>query len=122
HRVQDRFEATQFLGVAKDALGETLAVDRTVLAAYPRKCLFDPAHRGAARTQQTVHDSIRVKQRDTETPQHRGGGAFAHADRAGEAEDDHRVPMTPRVVITAARNSRVTWTGLPNHASKPGRP
>ena len=120
--MQDPFEAAEFFGVPEDALREPLPVDRAGLAAHPRECRLDGEHRGPAAAKQAMHDSIGVEQRHAEMPQHRRGGAFTHADRAGEAEDDHRVPMAPRVVRMAARNSRVTWTGLPNHASKPGLP
>ena len=55
---------------------------------------------------------------DAETTEHGGGGALAHADRAGEAEDDHR---PPKLSTTRRRSAGVTSGSTPNQAAKPGR-
>ena len=113
-------EPAQRRRVAEHAPAQPPAVDAAGLVAHPGKCRLDRADRGAARAEQPMHRGIGIEQRHAEPPQHRRGGALAHADRAGEAEDDHRGAAS--VVSTAARNSRVTRTGAPNHASNPGRP
>ena len=120
HRMQDAFEPAQRLGLAEHPLAEALAIDAAGLVLHLREGRLDLPHRRAARRQQPVHHRIGVEQPHPEPPQHVGGRALAHADRTGEAENDHRGPVN--VVRTEARNSRVTFTGLPNHASKPGRP
>ena len=63
---------------------------------------------------------IGIEERDPKPLQRHRRSALAHADRAREAQNDHRAGA--KLAIIAARSSPVTRTGTPNHASNPGRP
>ena len=120
HRMQDALKLPQGGGISEHKPAQPTTIDPARRIAYPRKRRLDPVNRRAARTDQAVNLRIGIKEGYPEAPQRRRGGALAHSDRAGEPEDDHRAATS--VLRTAARNSRVTRTGVPNQASNPGRP
>jgi len=63
---------------------------------------LDRGDRRAARTEQPVDRGIGVMHGNAEPAQHRCRRALAHADRAGEAEDDHR--KRPRLMPSGRRD------------------
>ncbi len=122
HQGMDQgFEAAQALGVAEHDGAQRRAIDRAVGAERPGKGLADGGGRSAARAVERMHAGIGVVDRHAARPEHRRGGALAHADRAGEAEDErpaHR--WLPRSATMRARKSGVTAGMRPNHREKPG--
>ena len=84
---------------------------------------FDRAHRAAARRQQPMHLGVGIVQRHTAAAAASGQRWASHADRAGQAEDDHRMPVN--VVGRPSRGCATPvapGTGVPNQASNPGLP
>src|SRR6185295_10791881 len=94
---------------------ELLAVDGAVERG-PGKRRFDKADRGPAMIHQVMDAGIGVVHRDAHLPQGRCGGGLPHADRAGQAEDDHGMSFS-----TKSLRAGVTWGSTPNQAAKPGR-
>ena len=72
-----------------------------------RLALIEPVH--AASASNTGMPALREM---------RGRGRFAHADRAGQSDDEHH--CAPSVAATCARSSGVTSGRTPNQRSKPG--
>lgn len=120
HRMENGFEPAPSLAVRKNPRTKPAPIDPAALVTDAGKCGVDGDDRSSPGSHQPVDFGIGIEQRHAQAAQRRRGIAFAHADRPGEAEDDHRTPAS--VVRTAARSSRVTRTGLPNQASKPGLP
>ena len=88
-------------------------------AAAERRAVDDPVRDGAretpprssgaaARRVERVHDRIGVVDRHAEAPEHRRGRRLAHADRAGEAEDEGHAPASRCRRRSAARSAGVT--------------
>lgn len=90
HRMHDRLKAAARPGVPEHRRAELRAVD-TVRPGRPRKRRLDRRERRAAGPLQPVHLRIGVEHGNARASQHRRDGRLAHADRTGEAEDDHRV-------------------------------
>ena len=119
-RMQDRFQPAQLRRVAENARPSAARSMPPASLRTPGKRRLDGRDRGAARRQQPMHRGVGVVQRHAEPPQHRRGGALAHADRAGQAEDDHR-PDPSEVVSTAARSAGVTCDRGAEPGLEPGR-
>ena len=102
HRVKNALEPLQCRGIGKDALAEERPIDPARFGANTGECRQHRLNGGAARREQSVNDAIGVEQRNSEPPQHRRSSAFAHADRAGQAEDDQRDGVS--VATIAARS------------------
>ena len=97
-RMQDGFEARGSVGIAEDALGERVTIDATSTPALDDaagKRRLDRGDGGAAGADQPVDFGVGVEHRGAATPQRPRGGGLAHADRAGEPEDNHG-GLTPR--------------------------
>jgi len=120
HRMEDPLEPAQRRRVAEHPPAQLPAIDAARLVADIGKRRFDRPNRGPTRSEQPVNLRVGVEYRHAEPAQRRRGVAFPHPDRAGKAENNHRDAAS--VASTATRNSRVTRTGVPNHASNPGRP
>ena len=103
--------------IAKDATAETRAIDTAGNSLHARKRRRHRCHRRAPGRQQAVDRGVAVMHGKPEPAQHRGRRALAHADRAGEAKNDHGAS----VASTAARSAGVTSGRMPNQAAKPGR-
>ena len=67
-----------------------------------------------------MDNMVCVKDGNSKPLERRSGGALSHTDRAGKTESDQRDGAN--VATIAALKSEVTCTGVPNQASKPGRP
>ena len=81
----------------------------------PGNAASTAAHRAAARRQQPMDRGVGIEQRHAEPPQHRRGGALAHADRAGQAENDHApVPRQGR------QHRGAQLAGHPHRGAEPG--
>jgi hypothetical protein len=106
HRVNDPFEPRESLGIRKDTLAEKRAIDPTFFRANAGKFGGDRLHRRPARRQQSMHHPIGIEEWDAEPSQRLCCSAFAHADRAGEAENDHRTGAN--VASIAVRSRSVT--------------
>ena len=119
HGMQDLLEPAQLLRTPEHLGAQHPAIDPTAWCFRRREGGGDRRDGPAARPEQPMNRRIGIEDRHTEPPQHRRGGAFAHPDRARQAEDDHRGAS---VVTTAARKSRVARTAVLNHASNPGLP
>jgi hypothetical protein len=120
HRVKDAFEPIERRRVGKNALAEKPSIDTPSLRFGPWESIGDGPDSGAARREKPVNHSIGIEERHPKAAEHRGGRALSHTDRARKAEDDQCDGT--RLATIAARNSGVTFTGVPNQASKPGRP
>ena len=83
----DRFEPRQRSRIRKHTGAEPLAVDRPVLA-DARKSGLDGGNGRAA--VERVNHGIGIEHRHALVTEHAGRRRFAHADRAGQADDDHR--------------------------------
>ena len=98
--------------------GEPGAVDGAVLTG-PRETRLDRAT--ARRTGiEPVHGRVGVEAPARRRSANiRGRGRLAHADRAGEAEDEHHARSTMSATIDGAQLG-VTAGRTPNQRSKPG--
>lgn len=90
--VHDRLELAQPGRVGEDDAPECLAVDGTILH-DARKSLVDRRHGGTAACQQAMNGGVGIMHRHTHAPQHGRTGRFSHADRPGQADDDHRTGL-----------------------------
>jgi hypothetical protein len=91
-RMDDRLEPAQRLLVAEHTGTQRLAVEHARLH-HAGKPPRSAAGRGRRRLQ-AVDGGIGVVHRHAHLPQHLCRGRLAHADRAGESDDDHRFPQT----------------------------
>lgn len=117
--MKNSLKPPQFRGISKNPSPEQHSIDPSGPRFNTRKRGRNGRNGGPGRRQQSVNRQIRIKERHSEAPQHRCRGALAHADRAGEAENNQG---GARVATIVARSSGVTRTGEPNQASNPGRP
>ena len=115
HRMHDGFELFQLLGRAGHLLREQRPVD-LALAHGRWKRGFDRRHRLALI--EPVHLGVGVAHRHAALAEVLGRGGLAHADRAGETDDQHH--DASRCATTWARSSGVTSGLTPNQRSKPG--
>lgn len=115
-RMQDGFEPPEGGSVAEHPCAEGAPVDRPV-DDHARERRRDWRHGPTAAAEQAVHHGIGIMDGDAEAAKLRGRGALAHADRTGEADDDHRYVSRS----TSARRSGVTSGSTPNQAAKAGR-
>ena len=84
-------QPAQILGLGQHPLGQRRPV-HPARTGRPRKGRFDLADQRPFRPLQFVDDRIGVEHRHAGVGEHPRDGRFAHADRAGEAEDHgHRV-------------------------------
>lgn len=107
-RVHDRFKQAQSGEVTKHPRAQGRPVYRPI-PHRSGKCLGDSGHGLAAPAHRRVNGSVGIMQRDAEAPKHGRRGALAHADRTGQADDDHRA-STPWV----RRNSSSCSSGSPS--------
>ncbi len=117
-RVDDALETGERLCIRKDDLPELRAIDPSCRRLDTRKRRRHRRYGGADWRQQPMNRAIGIEKWNPKPPQRRRGGALAHADRSGEAENYQPGARVERI---AARNPAVTCTGAPNHASNPGR-
>src|SRR3546814_1521416 len=87
-RMHQRFQPLQFYVVTEHPLAERLPVD-AARTGGAGKGGFDPGHKLAARTLQAMHFSVSVEDGHAQSPKHIRDRRLAHADRSGEADDDH---------------------------------
>src|SRR5690349_1049472 len=113
--MKDAFEPLQRRRIAEDARTQLAAIDAALPIGNAGKDRDHSRHRGAPRRQEAMDGGVAVVDGYAEPAKHRGGRALAHADRAGEAENDHSVASTAR------RSAGVTSGILPNQAAKAGR-
>ena len=101
--VHDGLEALELAGLGEQRRGELLAVD---LAGGGRagEGRLDGGHGGAL--VELVHLGIGIAHGDAERAQARRDRRLAHADRAGEADDQHQLPSMSATI--RARSSAVT--------------
>jgi hypothetical protein len=116
-RMQDPLQPAERRRIAEDLAAQRLAVD-PVRPGDTGKGRLDRRQRPAARPHQPVDRRVRIIDPAAEPTQHAGRRALAHADRSGEAEDDHRAIASS----TAARSAPSTAgaSGGSNQAWKPG--
>src|SRR6185312_9099435 len=98
--MHDRLEALEGERIAHHALAEAHAIDHTV-ARRARKGRLDGG-RDLARVE-LMHHRIRVVHRHAAFGKEACGRRFAHADRAGEPEDDHWRLFDWRISLSANR-------------------
>ncbi len=65
-----------------------------------REMRLDLGDQRAFRALQPVHDGVGVEHRHAFLGEHAGDGRLAHADRAGEAEDDHRTSKRAQLRVS----------------------
>src|SRR6516164_10666374 len=70
-------------------------IDPALGARNPGKRRDHQGHSRAAGPQQSMNHTVGVEERNSEPSQRRRGSALAHANRASEAEDDHRADTKP---------------------------
>jgi len=88
HRMQYRFEFLFCRRVGKNQLPHAVAVERAVGAQVIRTELrADRARTGLSWRGQTMRDFVGIYDGGAEFPEHRGDGALAAADTAGESDD-----------------------------------
>ena len=119
-RVEDRLEPSKGRPIGKHAATQPAAIDAARFGTDIGKGRGDGPGRGTVWFEEPMHHPIGIEQRQAKCTEHRGGGAFAHSDRTGQPKHDHC--CRTRVARTTARSSGLTRTGVPNQASKPGRP
>ena len=113
--MHDGFEALELVGLGQQRGGELLAVDLAGGRGAGESRL-DGGHGGAL--VELVHLGIGIADGDAERAQARRDRRLAHADGAGEADDQHQLPSMSATI--KARSSSVTCGRTPNHFSKPG--
>ena len=113
------FKPPQRHGITEHLLPEQHSINPANLCFDIRKRSGNGRNGGSGRRQQPMNRQICIKHRHSEAPQHSRGGALAHADRAGKADNNQGYA---RVAMIVARSSDVTRTRAPNQASNPGRP
>ena len=105
-RVADQLFATSFVAI-------DLAVDRRAgkrrLDRRDRLALVEP-----------MHHRVGIVHRHAGLAEESRRGRLAHADRAGEAEDEHHVVFARMSASIMARCSGITFGATPNQWVKPG--
>jgi hypothetical protein len=86
-RVDDGFQPGESGGIGEHQRPQLRTLD-PVGAGGPGKGRLDRRQQGAARALQPVHLGIGIEHRNAGPGEHLGNGALAHADGAGEAEDE----------------------------------
>jgi len=102
-RMHDRFQPAQRLLVAEDAGAQGLTIEHAGLHDAGKRRL-DAGQRRAARCLQGVDGGIGVVHGHAHLPQHLRCGRFAHADRAGQPDDDHL-----RRRLQQGQGTRTVW-------------
>ena len=120
HRVDDPLETRKSPLIVKHTLSEKRSIYPPVSRTNAGECCRNRCYRGATWLQQPVNYAVSIEERYSKPLQRHCCCALAHADRAGEAENDHWGGAN--VTSIALRSSWVTCTGTPNQASNPGRP
>ncbi len=110
-RVDDTLEPAQLIAIGKHQPAQRSAID-TRRARGPRKGGLDRGEQRAAGALETVNLGIGIEDRHAQCLEHRRHRRLAHADRAGEADDDH--------ATSRARNSSSCARGAatPKKSSK----
>lgn len=90
--MDDGFQAPQGRRVGEDAGAERPAVD-TPPGHDAGKGGADGGDGGAARREEPVDRRVRIVDRRAQAPQHARRRRLAHADRSGQAQHDHAVPL-----------------------------
>src|SRR5262249_44650004 len=103
--------------VGKDD-GSELATIESSVAHGAGKGLGDGGQGAPVPCGEPMHHRISLEHRHAQLAQRAGYRRFAHADRAGEADDAQE---SYRPCATSARNSSVTSGSTPNQALNPGR-
>ncbi len=88
--MDERLEPAQLDGLVEHAFGERGTVDAGGTG-RPREPGLDLGDQRAFRALEAVDDGVGIEHRHAFGREHPRDGALAHADRAGEAESDHRV-------------------------------
>ncbi len=113
--MHDGFEPLEFAGLGQEGSGELLAIDLAVCG-RAGKCRLDRGNGGSL--VEPVYLRIRIADGNAECAQPAGHRGLAHADGAGEADDEHQRPSMSATI--RARSSGVTSGVTPNHLAKPG--
>ena len=92
HWVHDPLELAQFVRLAEHRGAKLGAVEPVGPGCAGERCL-DRGQRCTARALELVDRGVGVEHRHVQSPEHRRDGRFAHADRAGEAENLHRITL-----------------------------
>ena len=109
--MHDRFEPLERLGIANELFGKPCAVDLAVNRDAGERCL-DRANRLAF--VEPVHYRIGIMHRHAGRAKEIRRGRLAHADRAGEAEDEHSASrLCPDVIF---QNRALLGGNLRRHA------
>ena len=98
--MNQRFEPLQFRRFAKHTLGQRGAIH----AGGPgraRELRLDLGDQGAVGALQLVNGRIRVEHRYAFLSEHLRDRRLAHADRAGETEEDHDISLSRRAGVSA---------------------
>ena len=114
--MDDGVQPLQLVRLAEHGLTQGLAVDAPLLH-NAGKGRAHRVHRRAAQVIEVVHRGVGVIDRHAGLAEHRGGGRLAHADGAGQADQDH----WPSAFRASARTSRSVGGDSPKKASKDGR-
>lgn len=119
HGMEDRLKPPQSPGIAENNTSELTPIN-TASMLDARKHSGDGGDGSAARTHQGVHCGVGIVDRHALAFEHARRRRLAHANRPGQAKDDH--PPPPRKAArTWSRRAAVTSGSCPNHAVKPGR-
>ena len=113
--MDDRLEALETGGIGKQGGSQLLAIDPAISCRAGKRRLDAGYCRALV---ELVHLGVGVANGDPQCAQTCSDGGFAHADTAGEPNDQHQWPSIS--ATTRARSSSVTWGATPNHFSKPG--
>ena len=95
---------------------EQAAIDNALAHGAGKRGLDQGCRRAVVKS---MDGRIRVVNRNSLLTEHRGGRRFAHANRAGEAKNEHQAAA--RISASAkARSSPVTLGVAPNQRANPG--
>lgn len=109
-RVDDGLQPGQRRGVAEHLRPQGLAVDGTVPHHAGKGGRYG-RHRGPPRQHQAVDGGVGVVHRQSQAAQHGGRRRLAHADRPGEAQDEHQG--------AAVRTPLISWPAPDGCAENP---
>src|SRR3546814_349024 len=122
--MDNRLERGEFVAVAEHARAEFLSID-AVRSGGAGKARLDRSDQGAAGPLQPVYLGVGIEHGDAFALKHRRGGRLAHANRAGEAEDEGAAKpragaRAVRHAVSSPRNSSSRPSGgeAPKNSSK----
>ncbi len=118
-RMHNRLKRAHRPGIAEDFPRQPCPVDLAVDGGSGKRCLYE---RHSLAFIEPMHRGVGIVHWHAGFPKEPGCRAFAHADGAGEADDEHHPPADLARISASmiARSSAVTVGVTPNHRAKPG--